>query len=63
MENNGVGATSTGGAGASASSDDGASGNDALAAAFDSAINKAAKTLELTTEKGADLYAMKQSVR
>ncbi len=48
-----------------ASSDTGAAGggNEGLSQAFDKAINEAKKTLELTTVKGADLYALKQSVR
>lgn len=35
-------------------------GNQALTEAFDYAINQAQTTLNITTKKGADLYAMKQ---
>ncbi len=49
-------------AGSAASSAQG-DGNDNLSEAFDKAITEARKTLELTTVKGADLYALKQSVR
>ncbi|MEO0329677.1 MAG: hypothetical protein AAF217_13895 [Pseudomonadota bacterium] len=38
-------------------------GNDQLSQAFDKAIAEAQKTLATTTVKGADLYALKQSVR
>ena len=38
-------------------------GNDQLSQAFDKAISEAQKTLATTTVKGADLYALKQSVR
>ena len=38
-------------------------GNEGLTQAFDQAIAQAQQTLETTTVKGADLYALKQSVR
>lgn len=38
-------------------------GNQQLSQAFDQAIEQAQQTLELTTRRGADLYALKQSVR
>ena len=44
-------------------SDAGSGGNDQLSQAFDKAIAEAQKTLATTTTKGADLYALKQSVR
>lgn len=43
--------------------DTGSGGNDQLSQAFDKAISEAQKTLATTTVKGADLYALKQSVR
>lgn len=52
------GAAAAGGGAAGAGGD--SQGNDALSQAFDAAIQKAQKTLEITTEKGAELYAMKQ---
>ena len=38
-------------------------GNDQLSQAFDRAIAEAQRTLATSTVKGADLYALKQSVR
>jgi hypothetical protein len=38
----------------------GNAGNEQLEAAFNSAIAQAQKTLEISTEKGAQLYALKQ---
>ena len=39
---------------------EGATGNDQLAQSFDYAIQQAQQTLQTTTTKGADLYALKQ---
>lgn len=39
---------------------EGATGNDQLAKSFDYAIQQAQQTLQTTTTKGADLYALKQ---
>ena len=63
MENQ-IGTGGTGSTGSTGST--GAAGGEAnnqLSQAFDKAMEKAAKTLEITTEKGAELYALKQSVR
>ena len=49
--------------GNSSLSGSGSGGNDQLSQAFDKAISEAQKTLATTTVKGADLYALKQSVR
>jgi hypothetical protein len=46
----------------SGTSPTGGTGNKELAASFDFAIKQASETLKLTTEKGADLYALKQRV-
>lgn len=54
-----AGGAAAAGGGAGAAGGD-SQGNDALSQAFDAAIQKAQKTLEITTEKGAELYAMKQ---
>lgn len=48
---------------ATAGTQGGGQANEQLSASFDKAMEKATKTLEITTEKGADLYALKQSVR
>jgi len=57
--------SSTGGQASSTNTTAAASGagNDQLSQAFDKAIAEAQKTLATTTERGADLYALKQSVR
>jgi hypothetical protein len=60
METNTSGQTATSNA---AVQDAGSGGNDQLSQAFDKAIGEAQKTLATTTIKGADLYALKQSVR
>lgn len=61
METNSTGGqTSTANTG---TQDAGSGGNDQLSQAFDKAIGEAQKTLATTTVKGADLYALKQSVR
>ena len=65
MENQGIGGN-TNANGANGAAAGGAGGNDSteqLSKAFDTAMEKAAKTLQITTEKGAELYALKQSVR
>jgi len=51
------------GTGTNAGTDGTSSGNDQLSAAFDRAIAEAQRTLETTTIKGADLYALKQNAR
>ena len=63
-----TGTVGTQGAAATAAAADGTNaaageGNDGLSQAFDEAIAQAQQTLETTTVKGADLYALKQSVR
>lgn len=61
METNSTGGqTSTSNADVTSSNGE---GNDQLSQAFDKAISEAQKTLATTTVKGADLYALKQSVR
>ncbi len=66
MENNSIqgsgGAASgtNGTQGGSQSENQSSDGNNALSAAFDKAIQQAQKTLEISTVKGADLYALKQ---
>lgn len=62
METTGLppaGGAAPAGGGTAAAGGDG-QGNSALTQAFDSAIQQAQKTLEISTEKGATLYAMKQ---
>jgi hypothetical protein len=61
MQNNAIGAG--GGVGAAAGAQGGgeaAAGNEQLQQAFDQAISQAQKTLEISTKKGAQLYALKQ---
>lgn len=53
-------ATGAGAGGTAANANGASAGNEQLQAAFDSAIAQAQKTLEITTEKGAQLYALKQ---
>lgn len=62
MQNNAIGAGgATGAAGAGGEAGGaGAAGNEQLTQAFDSAIQNAQKTLEISTKKGAELYALKQ---
>jgi len=59
------GANGAGGANAAGAANGGANaaGNNQLSQAFDRAIAEAQKTLQTTTIKGADLYALKQQVR
>lgn len=54
MESDAIG-KAAGGAGGSAGA-----GNAKLEEAFDYAMNQASTTLNITTKKGADLYALKQ---
>lgn len=54
MESDAIG-KAAGGAGGS-----GGAGNAKLEEAFDYALNQASTTLNITTKKGADLYALKQ---
>lgn len=66
MENDAIGGNAARGAttgGADAGGAGGGDSNAQLSKAFDTAMEKAAKTLQITTEKGAELYALKQSVR
>ena len=62
MEPNAVngGGGANGAAGGAQGGQAGQQGNQALNQAFDQAIAQAQKTLEISTKKGADLYAMKQ---
>jgi hypothetical protein len=62
MQNNSIGGTGATGGNSTAPADGGnaSAGNDQLQAAFGSAISQAQKTLQVTTEMGAILYAMKQ---
>ena len=53
----------TGGTGGTGGTQGQGQGNDQLSQAFDRAISEAQKTLETTTIRGADLYALKQAVR
>lgn len=62
MENDAIGQAGNA-AGGEALGEASNGGNEALGKAFESAMAKATETLTLTTEKGADLYALKQSVR
>lgn len=57
---NNTAAAGTGTNGTGAGGNNASAGNEQLQAAFDSAIAQAQKTLEITTEKGAQLYALKQ---
>lgn len=54
MESDAIGKAAGGGAGS------GGVGNQKLEEAFDYAMNQASTTLNITTKKGADLYALKQ---
>ena len=62
MQNNAVGAGGGAGAaaGGAAGGGDAGAGNEQLTHAFDQAISQAQKTLEISTTKGAQLYALKQ---
>ena len=62
IDSTGAAGAATGAAGATGTGSSGDGGNAALEASFNSAIEKANKTLALTTEKGAELYALKQRV-
>jgi tetrahydromethanopterin S-methyltransferase subunit D len=59
----GAGATATSAGGGTADASAAGSGNPGLQQAFDSAIQQAQQTLEITTKNGAILYSLKQSVR
>jgi hypothetical protein len=59
VQNNAVG-QNTGAAGGNAAQGGDSGGNQQLEAAFDQAIQQAQKTLEISTKKGAVLYALKQ---
>lgn len=60
MQNNGInGAAGAAGANAAGGAN-GGNGNDTMTQAFDYAIQQAQRTLQTTTVKGADLYALKQ---
>ncbi len=56
----GTGNTVAAGTGTNANASVAADGNQQLQAAFDTAIAQAQKTLEITTVRGAELYALKQ---
>lgn len=62
MQPNSIGGANGGAGGAGAAGGNG-QGNSQLNQAFNQAIGQAQQTLAITTEKGADLYALKQQVR
>ncbi|MCB1429819.1 MAG: hypothetical protein KDJ48_00415 [Nitratireductor sp.] len=59
MQTNAVNAGQNAAAGGAAGGNAGA-GNEQLTQAFDTAIQQAQQTLAISTEKGAQLYALKQ---
>lgn len=62
MQPSSIGGANSGASGTSGAGSSG-QGNSQLNQAFDQAIGQAQQTLAITTEKGADLYALKQQVR
>ena len=62
MQPNSIGGANGGAGGAGGAAANG-QGNSQLNQAFNQAIGQAQQTLAITTEKGADLYALKQQVR